>query len=242
MRAAIAIALCLQAAGCAVVIGEDFEGYSAEDDNAEFAMPAPGHCNPVNPWDASGTFRACASNETCQYVQSDGSPDLTMSAPRCVPIYDTTPLADACEYTDECGSGAFCSLAFGCTQFCDPTALFCDNGQPCRAFNTPATAGAHSIGYCAPEPCEPVTSDCVGTCGFYEPERTACFPGSGTGVAGDLCSSDTDCQATLACDDASKRCTRYCRIGSNDCGAKECLAVNKPPLSYQGVAYGYCAL
>ena len=129
----------------------------------------------------------------------------------------------------------------GCVPFCH-VGQSCSDGAPCQAFEPVLTAHGVRIGFCPPPACDPVSSACAETCGFYAPTQTACFSHSGFGSLGESCDSDTFCQAKLACDDVAKRCTRYCRLGSADCGEKPCLAANQPPLSLAGVAYGYCEL
>lgn len=232
---ALVIAATLAFVGCGQVIGEDFEGYSEDHPVEAFG------CDPANPHDASRRFDACDSAETCMFAGPDGTVDMTRGWAECIEAFDWKPLGASCTYANECGTGAFCSPVLGCSRFCHVGAS-CADGATCLAFEPAVQANGVEIGYCAPPPCDPVASDCSGTCGFYQSERTACFLDSGSGTSGASCNVDTDCQPHLACDDVAKHCTQYCRVDGDDCGGKKCIATNDPPLFHHGKRYGYCEL
>jgi hypothetical protein len=221
---------------CTTAIGEDFQGY----------VGRPTVCNPVEPQSASPRrFIECAAEQTCILgTSADGSNDPANQNASCLPIHDSLPQASPCTFDNDCGSGAFCSPDLGCIRYCTFGGSDCGDGVPCEEFSPSATIGGTEFGFCAP-PCDPSNQPaCSGTCSFFIATRpfTACVIRPGRSALGAPCAQDPDCTRGLACDNAAQRCTRYCRVDSNDCGNKPCLTDAEAPLLYGGATYGVCGL
>lgn len=241
LRHVLALFGSLALVGCMAPLGNALGDNGTATTDGATTTTAASSCNPVIGGTGGQGLATCGADEVC--IFTNGSTfDATETG--CYPIVNTgTSDGDACSTLDACGPGQACTN-LGCQTLCW-VGDACANGAACVAdTSTNLAVNGSAVGYCPPQSsCSLVgDSSCTNGCTPYSDGHAQCRATAGASAQGGVCTSDDDCAAGLACDDATKECTTYCRVGGSDCTSGSCLTDGRAAVVVDGVTYGYCSL